>query len=222
MRTITLASTFLRAGCAAVVAALVLVACGGGADEPLREPQRRAALRAPQVPDATALLDWAEGRYATYFPGRQENVVFDVYVYRFYPSTGNYLGVAGADVYIFGPVSGNSAVPVRVGALADFACHVFPASCAAAVSSLRGQTRYAAALGSSGNACRDCHGDPPGAGIAAILNAAGAQATQGEPAIIRAKIGSYFPMQQFSAVSDADLADIAAYVNAVAWGKPLQ
>lgn len=180
-----------------------------------------AALRAPQVPDASTLMDWAEGEYGVYFPGHQESRVFDVYVYRVYDN-GNYVGVAGQDVYVWGPVSGNSAAPVRVGALADFACRVFPASCAPAVSSLRGRTLYATALGSAGNACRDCHGDPPGAGIAAILNAAGAQDSQGEPAIMRAKINSYFLMQQFAAVSDPDLADIAAYVNAVRWGKSLQ
>lgn len=224
MHDIELTTKLLRAARVALpaVLALLLAACGGGTDEPLPEPQRSAALRAPQVPDASALMDWAEGRYAAYFPGHQENRTFDVYVYRFYPETGNYVGVAGQDVYIFGPVSGNSPAPVRVAALADFACEVFPASCAAAVSSLRGQTLYATALGTSGNACRDCHGTPPGSGIAAILNAAGAESSLGDPGIIRAKINSYFPMQQFAGVSDADLADIAAYVNAVRWGKPLQ
>lgn len=212
-----------RFGVAALTAVLVLLlaACGGGADEPSAGPQRRAALRAPQVPDASALLDWAEGEYGVYFPGHQDNRAYDVYVYRVYDN-GNYVGVAGQDVYVWGPVSGNSAAPVRVGALADFACRVFPASCAAAVSALRGQTLYATALGRAGNACRDCHGDPPGAGIAAILNAAGAQGSQGEAGIIRTKINSYVLMQQFAGVSDSDLADIAAYVNAVRWGKPLQ
>lgn len=223
MRAIELTTKLLRAARVAAAGAIVLVlaACGGGADEPASMPQR-AALRAPQVPDAVTLMDWAEGRYRDYFPGPQQNRSFDVYLYRFYPDTGNYVGVAGQDVYIFGPVSGNAPAPVRVGALADFACQVFPASCAAAVSSLRGQTLYGTALGSRGNACRDCHGTPPGSIIAAILNAAGTPDSQGEPAIIRAKINSYFPMQQFAGVSDADLADIAAYVNAVRWGKPLQ
>lgn len=223
MRAIEPTMQFLRCGVAVVTATLVLLlaACGGGSDEPPPGAQRRAALRAPQVPDASALMDWAEGEYSVYFPGHQGNRLFDVYVYRVYDN-GNYVGVAGQDVYIWGPVSGNSAAPVRVGALADFACRVFPASCAAAVSGLRGQTLYATALGSAGNACRDCHGDPPGAGIAAILNAAGSQDSQGEPGIIRAKINSYFPMRQFAGVSDTDLADIAAYVNAVRWGKPLQ
>lgn len=223
MRAIEPTMKVLRCGMAVAAAALVplLASCGGGSDEASSEPQRRAALRAPQVPDATTLMDWAEGEYGVYFPGHQDNRAFDVYVYRVYDN-GNYVGVAGQDVYVWGPVSGNSAAPVRVGALADFACRVFPASCAPAVSGLRGQALYAAPLGSAGNACRDCHGDPPGNGIAAILNAAGPRDSQGEPGIIRAKINSYFLMQQFAGVSDTDLADIAAYVNAVRWGKPLQ
>ncbi|NRF72424.1 hypothetical protein HLB44_36290 [Aquincola sp. S2] len=81
------------------------------------------------MPDAAALFDWAERTYAQYFPGPQANQVSPPYTYRHYPTTGNYVGVAGDDVYILGPVSGGALQ--HVGKRSDFACLVYPASCAA-------------------------------------------------------------------------------------------
>jgi hypothetical protein len=54
-----------------------------------------------------------------------------------------------------------------------------------------------------------------------INNAMGTAADQGAPETIRRGIQNLSQMLEFAAVSDADLADIAAYVNAVKWGKPL-
>lgn len=71
---------------------------------------------------ATALMDWAETAYPQYFPGHEIDRVQTPYAYRFYPSTGNYLGVAGDQVYVLGQVSGN--VLLRIGALTDFSCQV--------------------------------------------------------------------------------------------------
>jgi mono/diheme cytochrome c family protein len=185
-----------------------------------------AALAAPQVPDPNALFDWAEIRFANYFPGHKSNLTFDIYIFRFYPETNIILAVGGQDVYVL-PIGGQL---VRVGALADFACHVHPASCVTeTVSSLNGQALYQAALGSAGYACRDCHGPTPGVnGITDILKSAGTQESQGIPSVIRAAINNNeccvfgVGMGQFSGVTDAQLADIAAYVNASVWNKTLQ
>ncbi|NRF69986.1 DUF1800 domain-containing protein [Aquincola sp. S2] len=68
-------------------------------------------------------MDWAEQHYAQFFPGHQSNRTLDPYVYRYYEATGNYLGVAGSDIYILGPVSGGGLV--LVGTLADYAPQVF-------------------------------------------------------------------------------------------------
>ncbi len=74
------------------------------------------------TPDAAALFDWAESIHAKFFPEPQADRFEPPYVYRFYPSTGNYVGVAGDDVYVLGPVSGN--VLLNVGKLSDFAASV--------------------------------------------------------------------------------------------------
>ncbi|MBI5255091.1 MAG: hypothetical protein HY855_01220 [Burkholderiales bacterium] len=92
----------------------------------------RAALL-PPVPDAQALMNWAEAAYPAYFPGPQPTLAGPGYVYRHYPATGNYVGVAGDEVYLLGPVAGHASQPQRVGRLADFICLVTPAACAAPV-----------------------------------------------------------------------------------------
>ena len=82
------------------------------------------------IPDATALMDWAEISYPNIFPGRASNTSYPPYIYRAYPN-GNYVGVAGDTVYVFGPISGNALQPVVVGTLSDFACKVGPSPCTA-------------------------------------------------------------------------------------------
>ncbi len=89
----------------------------------------RQPVGTPVVPTAEVLLGWAETAYAQYFPGPQPTLSYQQYLYRYYPATRNYVGVAGNDVYIWGPVSGNAPAPVKVGVLADFACPVTPAPC---------------------------------------------------------------------------------------------
>jgi uncharacterized protein (DUF1800 family) len=126
---------------AALAAPVLLAACGGGAGasppaEFLAIDQARtdrsilsagqaaeAATTTGPVPTATELMDWAEVHYPQYFPPHQANLTADPYVYRHYASTQNYLGVAGNDIYILGPVSGGGLV--RVGTLAEFAPLVF-------------------------------------------------------------------------------------------------
>ena len=202
----------LRSTFAAAAMAIALAGCGGGED--ITATPRAEALRAPIVPDAISLMNWGEvSQYAPLFPGHPIDRFFGPYIYRVY-ANGNYLGVAGQDIFIWGPVSGNAPDPVRVGALADFACQVNPGSCLG-VSSLRGQTLYGTL------ACGPCHGTPPATNN--VLRAAGLQGSSGEADQISQAIASNAGgMARFSAVSAADLADIAAYINAVRWSKPLQ
>ena len=84
---------------------------------------------APIVPAASALLDWAEEAYPQIFPGSSRSQQAPPYVFRHYPATGNYAGVADDGVWLLGPVVGNGPAPVRIGARADFACTVYPAQC---------------------------------------------------------------------------------------------
>jgi len=124
---------------AALGAALLLAGCGGGGAEPpasffdsasartdrtiLSATQAAEAGSAAPVPTVTELLDWAERQYPALFPGQQTNLESPPYVYRHYPSTGNYVGASGSDVYLLGPASGG--VLLFVGTLADFAPLVF-------------------------------------------------------------------------------------------------
>jgi len=128
---------------------LLLSACGGGSSEPqaasapLRgQPLASAAF--PMAPDADTLMSWAESQYPAFFPGPRPNTSQSPYLYRHYPATGNYLGVAGDDVFIYGPVSGGAIT--SVGRLADFACQVYPGSCQGGADSRNGSyVAYSAA-----------------------------------------------------------------------------
>jgi len=71
---------------------------------------------------ATELMDWAQQAYSGFFPTPETDRIDGPYVYRHYPSTGNYLGVADGQVYVLGPVSGGQLL--HVGAVADFAPRV--------------------------------------------------------------------------------------------------
>ncbi|HSW03742.1 DUF1800 domain-containing protein [Aquabacterium sp.] len=115
---------------------MLLSACGGGNDAQVPEaflktsqartdrsilqaPAAAEAVSATPVPTATELMDWAEAHYAALFPGHEPDLTLPPYVYRHYAATGNYLGVAGSDIYLLGPASEN--VLLWVGTLADFA-----------------------------------------------------------------------------------------------------
>ncbi len=139
---------------AAILAAGALSACGGGTAPPpemldLPSARRDTALlrsaplrAAPSVFDATSLLDWAEITYPQYFPGTQPSLFFAPYVYRYYPETQNYVGVAGNDVYVLGPVFND--VLTWVGTLADFSCTAHPSSCAAGPANATEAARFLA------------------------------------------------------------------------------
>ncbi len=90
------------------------------------------------------------------------------------------------------------------------------------VSSANGEILWKAALGSNGNSCALCHGaSKPESGLLKIENAAGTAVNQGDPAAIRRGIQNSSRMYEFAAVTDADLADLAAYVNATLYTKTL-
>jgi uncharacterized protein (DUF1800 family) len=85
------------------------------------------SLNAPSTTDANALFNWAESQYPSLFPSGSSNLVYNSYLYRYYPSTKTYLGVsalgdASGDVFVLGPISAN--VLTRVGSLQGFACLV--------------------------------------------------------------------------------------------------
>lgn len=92
----------------------------------------RAGGSAPTATALTAdtLMDWAEFAYPQFFASSRQTTLFSSpYTYRYYPGTQNYLGLAGEDIYVLGPMSGNQLA--RVGTMADFKCNVVPQSCSA-------------------------------------------------------------------------------------------
>jgi hypothetical protein len=132
----------------AVATALVgLSGCGGGSKDgdafaahasrlaitrqSLNVDLRRNALAASEVTttDASALFNWAEIAYPGFFSSKRQNFTADPYVYRYYPETGNYIGVAGTGVWVLGPIAGSQTTPAYVGDLAEFRCSVHPTSC---------------------------------------------------------------------------------------------
>jgi hypothetical protein len=69
-----------------------------------------------------ALLDWAERAYPGLFPGPAATQWLAPFQYRYYPATGNYVGVEGSNVYVLGPVSQGTIQ--RVGSVEEFRCAV--------------------------------------------------------------------------------------------------
>lgn len=116
------------------LAAAVLAACGGGSGPAATPSPQHAAVQplAAAAITASQLMDWAEGQYPQLFPadGKVDGYL-SPYTYRYYPRTGNYLGVTAADaspsIYLYGNISAWQIA--RVGALADYACAVSPGSC---------------------------------------------------------------------------------------------
>src|SRR3990167_2435016 len=109
------ASTLAAVGLAAVT----LTACGGGDDGApqafsnlqsaiddsslLRTGSASSSMAATKVPDSEAFMNWAEATFSSFFPGHQPTLSGAGYVFRAYPN-GNFIGVAGQDVYLLGPV----------------------------------------------------------------------------------------------------------------------
>lgn len=121
---------------------MLLTACGG--EQAPRDDERQRPL-ARRVPDANALLDWAERAYPQYFPSTQANQSWAPYIYRHYPETGNYLGVADGAVAVLGPISNHALM--RLGALSDFTCQVYPADCGLPSFTVQPRSEFVAAGG---------------------------------------------------------------------------
>ena len=108
---------------------LGLSGTAGASPGPSARAQVQSAAPAAPAPTADEFFDWAQQTFADLFPGRPATQVSGPYLYRHYTGSGHYLAVAGADVYVLGPLTGNALV--RVGALSDFAPQVLPVVAAA-------------------------------------------------------------------------------------------
>lgn len=114
-------------------AALSIAGCGGGDDRaaagfaPFVAARQQLAPASVVSPDL--LMRWAESVRPDLFapPGRPTQFATP-YVYRHYPQSDAYLGVAGQDIFVRGAPVGSD-VPVRIGSLSDYQCAVVPASC---------------------------------------------------------------------------------------------
>ena len=134
--------------CVALVAAIVVAACGGGDDPaqvaPADVSKAFAAARRPQAspagkayqPQMQEVFSWAEETFPQWFPanGEPDHWVSmpdgDTITYRYYPITGNYLGVSNAHyIYVLGPITHYSLL--YVGTTTDFGCQIFPFACMA-------------------------------------------------------------------------------------------
>ncbi len=80
-----------------------------------------------QLLDAKALFDWAELTYPTLFTSHETTQQSGSYAYRYYPKSGNALGVSEGMVYALGTATGKNLVAIDT--LAAFQCLVYPDRC---------------------------------------------------------------------------------------------
>ncbi|NRF69638.1 hypothetical protein HLB44_21780 [Aquincola sp. S2] len=130
---------------AVAIAAVAFAASAADAQAPRGAVPRSAAspTNEAQLVIPQTLFDWAQKAHYALFPGwgswsrvynshyyfrTPETTTLDSYSYRYYSSTKNYVGMAGDDVYIAGPVGGGTVQ--WVGKAADFACQINPNACA--------------------------------------------------------------------------------------------
>jgi len=129
---------------------------------------RAKALASPRVPTTEALLNWAETAFPQFFPSRRITQSLPPYLYRYYPESGNYLGVADGKIYALGPLVDSNSEPAYVGLVADFSCNVYPQDCVGAnvrptANAGTGQTIVAGSIVSlDGRASSDPNGDALG------------------------------------------------------------
>jgi len=84
----------------------------------------------PRTPNTTAFLNWAERAYPFLFEGPQSNRTLDVWTYRYYPKTDNYLGVSTTNdvLWLQGKGDGtHNSIPL--GKTIDYGCAVYPQDC---------------------------------------------------------------------------------------------
>lgn len=115
-------------------ASLPLLGCGGGdANSPSVLPAtstaivdsnflstldstERLSIQASSSDTAT-VFSYAESAHPTVFPAGPSSITTSEYVYRFYATTGNYVGVSGDSVYVYGPIT--NMVLLNVGTVAQ-------------------------------------------------------------------------------------------------------
>lgn len=143
----------------AVVAGLMATGCGGGGSgtpgasgaqallsdpNPAYRPEllpRATSALSKRTPTPTELLDWAERQFPGLFSTAATNdTSVSGLVYRYYPGTGHYLGVSGANVLLLGPLTGGKVA--NVGTLQSFADAVFMQGDAAKPSSDKEAARF--------------------------------------------------------------------------------
>ena len=96
-----------------------------GSTENVQSAQARsfinAAVQSTTTTTVTAadLFAWAERSYPVLFPAGPSTGIFQAYEFRFYPSSGWYLGVASGRVYVLNASQTQGQV-VDVGAVTDF------------------------------------------------------------------------------------------------------
>lgn len=149
---------------------------------PMRS-QASGALRAAQLPQAaTALtwptmLAWAERTYPHFFSGTSQNGTYQDFTYRYYPSTGNYIGLRNTDmVYVLGPLSDDDLL--YVGTMGALSCQADPIGCASGGAT----TAAGGTTGSTTGAGGDIAGDAsttarlsPGGSVASTIGSGGDQ-----------------------------------------------
>lgn len=201
---------------------LVLAGCGG-AGAPSEAPQaavageRNRALAyevqavAPEEA-ARQLMDFAERAFPVYFPAHPQTQRLDPYLYRHYPETDNYLGVANGHVYVLGPRFG--ALPVDVGALESFISPVAQPS-AALVGPSTGTVDWGVPT-TARFELRDSNGElATGALSCASDSPASLQVAADCSALTGLRVGS------FSVTVKADLQSTKAHVRVMAPRHPL-
>jgi len=73
------------------------------------------------------LTAWAELSYPAFFGGPNVQGVHEIYQYRGYPQTGNFVGLTGNSVYLLGPLTGGAVQ--YMGSLTEYACLARPDLC---------------------------------------------------------------------------------------------
>jgi hypothetical protein len=94
----------------------------------------RAGVAPALSPDEA--MDWAQQTFPSLFPAAGSSAGYAApYSYRYYPGSGNYLGISTGSsdvaIYVYGPASGGEIV--RIAALADYTCVIVPQRCQLAV-----------------------------------------------------------------------------------------
>lgn len=81
-------------------------------------------------------MDWAQTRFANFFPSMQQNIVRTGFLVRYYPESGNFLAVTNeGNIYVLGTVTGGNLV--LVGNVSAFACAIYADSCQAQINAVR-------------------------------------------------------------------------------------